>query len=118
MTIIDEKLVKEKIFKKQYRDLIPNECIKIDCRESFYNQLEIRIKLNFSIDNGEKPTDNKYKCEICVKNPDFKNRIFTNAFVKTKESEKCIIKIGDFKFRFTYGYELGQERYMIDLFKL
>lgn len=123
MTIIDEKLVKEKIFKKQYRDLIPNKCIKIDCKESFFNQLNIRIKLNFIIDNGEKPTDDKYKLsnyesKLMTRNPDFENRIFTNTFVKTKESEKCIIKIGDFKFYFLYDYEVGRENYMIDLSKL
>lgn len=118
MTIIDEQLVKEKIFKKQYRDLIPNECINIECKETPYNQLGMRIKLNFSIDNGEKPTNGIYKYGICVTNPNFENRIFTNTFVKAKESEKCIIKIGDFKFHFTYDYEVGRENYMIDLFKL
>lgn len=118
MTIIDEQLVKEKIFKKQYRDLIPNECIKIECKENLYNQLDIRIKLNFSINNSEKPTDDKYKCGVCVRNPNFENRIFTNAFVKTKECEKCIIKIGDFKFHFTYDYQIRHESYMIDLVKL
>lgn len=123
MTIIDEQLVKEKIFKKPYRDLIPNECIKIDCKESPYNQLNIRIKLNFSINNGEKPTDDKFKLsdyesKLMTTNPNFENKIFTNTFVKAKESEKCIIKIGDFKFHFTYEYEVGRENYTIDLFKL
>lgn len=123
MTIIDENLIKEKIFKKQYRDLIPNECIKIDSKESPCNRLDIRIKLNFSINNGEKPTDDKFKLsdyqsKLMVQNPNFENRIFTNAFVNTKDTEKCMIKIGDFKFHFTYDYDEFHQSYMIDLYKL
>lgn len=118
MTIIDEQLVKKKIFKKQYRDLISDDCIMIECNESMYNTISIRIKIHFTFYNEESPNDAKYRCSFCIVNPAFENRIFTSAFIKTKESEKCVIKIGEYRFHFTYSYQSWTERYTIDLVSL
>lgn len=119
MTMITKQLVKERIFKKRYRDLIPDDCIVIECNETIYNTLNIRIRINFTIYNGESPNDAKYQCStLCITNPVFENRVFTSAFVNTKDSEKCIIKIGDYRFHFTYSYQSWTERYVIDLISL